>query len=1196
MKLDLRLFKKFVASRDDVEVELQNTQAQLLALLALNLGSTLSRQRAAGLLWPDLPEARARANLSTVAWRLKCALSAKTFAANVFRSTDKEIWLEPDNVRCDVAEFLKDTPVPGARSGSLEALTRAVGAIELYRGDLLEDWDFEWCGADRQHLRERCLEILAAVSEGFERRGRPDLALPYVKRALVVDPFNESLQRGLIRLHARLGDRATAVSHFRKFSQLVKDELGVEPDHETVMLVEEIRRSPVAFQESQRHGGLDPLLRSNRVPLVGRQSERQSVVRALESGLGGKGRSVLLVGESGVGKSRIAEWTLEEWIARGGITAHGRCIEFNEPVPYQPILDALGRFVSLKDMEQVAPVQPDVLGVHAVSLADESPASSESRERPQHPGRLRLFAWLRDRLGQIAADRPLLLVLEDMHWADTSTIDFVAYISEHCRRLRVVLLVTSRSAAPRRAYQQDLNRLMRHATDICTVGPLSQSESAELVRSLLGRTQVDAETLFRIHRETEGNPLFIVETLRLMQQNHWQEPRESTASMRSPDETDALVFQSVRALIEQRLALLSGDGLNVAGIASVVGRSVDPELLGAIARMNENKLSKAIAELLAHGILDRDRTRLRFSHDKIRAVCYERLSPQARRGLHARCAHVLAAFSDNSSHTLAWHQQSAGQWSLAASSWRDAADRAREVHAYDEAARAYENALVSTRRDRTVSAASKAANGFGILHEYATVLAVLGRPKERARALAEMGRLCDKYPRETARAAWLVQRALLEDHLGNHSLAVAVARRAWSIVCLERRKEDEPRALRVLAWALNRASRPRRSLAVSRIALRKVGTAASVERARILAEAASALVKLYEYTTALAWIREARICLAEIGHEPDASISIAEAMVRRWVGDLIGARRSAQEAVQLTRETGNPSLEGRGLYQLATISSLEGRLGTAIPVLRRARLLLRAAADSRMFAACLNEVAYGIGRQIGNYGWAWAASELALRQQHGGAYGVAAYRDSQAQLLVDQGLIQEARVKISEVLGCLEQSFRFTTQHLESLARRGAILLQLGEIDQAYADLSTAAAEQRSRGERLLLPNTLTYLALVYAERGDAEQAIATSDEAISVLTAVNFANHQPQRIFWHHHLLLTRFGREPRLPPLHRAVELVEAQAATLSNAQQRRFRREVPLNRSILEAWRACGQPATVGRAQVRSTAHAAATPAPA
>jgi hypothetical protein len=104
------------------------------------------------------------------------------------------------------------------------------------------------------------------------------------------------------------------------------------------------------------------------------------------------------------------------------------------------------------------------------------------------------------------------------------------------------------------------------------------------------------------------------------------------------------------------------------------------------------------------------------------------------------------------------------------------------------------------------------------------------------------------------------------------------------------------------------------------------------------------------------------------------------------------------------------------------------------------------------------------------------------------------------------------------------------------------------------------------------LVDTITHLALAHAKQSDAARAIATSEEAIELLTDINYANLQPQRVFWHHFLILEMFQREPRIQFLRRAVDFIEERGATLSRAQQRRFRQDVPLNREILAAWERC------------------------
>jgi tetratricopeptide (TPR) repeat protein len=624
------------------------------------------------------------------------------------------------------------------------------------------------------------------------------------------------------------------------------------------------------------------------------------------------------------------------------------------------------------------------------------------------------------------------------------------------------------------------------------------------------------------------------------------------------------------------LSLLQRDPASIADLAAVIGRAFDVELLRAMTRMNENRFSRAVADLVRVGILEREGARLRFSHDKIREICYERLSAKTRRNFHAKCADLLSESWDCSTHELAWHQQSAGQWHLATRSWTEAGDRARGVRAYRDAYRAYQGALICLKHDRTIAADARADTEFDLLSRVEQVLAVIGGPEERRRILREMGALLAHGTHRGSEPLWLIRRALLEDHVGHYVEAVGLARRAAIVAGNVQEASLEIAALRVLASTLSRGGRSRRSVAVSRLALRKVGTDASAMRAAILAETAVTYTKLGEYKVACRMTEQAKACVAELGHDDaDPLICTTSAVVLKWTGEPGAARADALKAKQIYQRDGDIVSEARAVFQLATLDALEGKLADALRHLRRAKTVLRAAGYSRIYAACLNEVANGIGRQLGNYDWAWHASRLALNlpQEHRNPYTTAIYLDSQAQLLIDQNRLNEAAQKMEAVFDLLAQGPASTMQHLESQARRGVILLRQGRHEQAIADLESAAAAQKRSGAIIFLPTTLSHLALAYAGLGDQGRALETSSEAIRVLEDMGLANHQPQQIFWNHYLMLARFNQEPRLAYLRRAVELIERQAQALSRAQQQRFRQDVRVNREILDVWAALG-----------------------
>jgi tetratricopeptide (TPR) repeat protein len=234
-----------------------------------------------------------------------------------------------------------------------------------------------------------------------------------------------------------------------------------------------------------------------------------------------------------------------------------------------------------------------------------------------------------------------------------------------------------------------------------------------------------------------------------------------------------------------------------------------------------------------------------------------------------------------------------------------------------------------------------------------------------------------------------------------------------------------------------------------------------------------------------------------------------------------------------------------------------------------------------MYAACLNEIAYGVGRLLGNYHWAWFASEQALElsRAYRSAHATAIYLDTQAQLLLEMDRVEEAQKVIDEAIALLGEELTSTGQFSESLARRGMVYLRAGNLPRAVEDLEAARRAQTQRGEKLHLPDTLTSLALAYALLGDADRAVEASTEALRVLAAVRGVNHQPQRILWNHYKILARFDRQPRLHFLRRAVRSIEAQAARLTPAQARRFRARVPVNREILDAWAELHGAATAG-----------------
>jgi DNA-binding SARP family transcriptional activator len=1146
-----------------------------MAFLALHYGRAIGRSRVAGALWPDLNEGRARADLSTAIWRIRQALGESPEARRVLVASGDSLMLGDEHCDVDVVQFHRGLPTRLLREPL--ALERAIESLNLYKGDLLEEWDVEWCQHERERLRRLYIEGLIAVAEAFDKRGRVDLAVRYARSACDKEPLDEDAQRLLIELLLKSGNRSSALAQFRRFSELTKAEFGARPDDRTLALIRDgqadRRRSTTGSPIRRFPGLVDP----DQIPLVGRRDEQLQAGAFIEAAYRGRGGTFVIEGDAGVGKSRLVRWIIDEWISWGGTVCAGRCVGLSEPVPYQSLMDALDEHVDFQELLLLvagSPGDPDSGALQArESRIEEVPAG---RGNAIDASRFRFFGLLGSRIGQLARTKPLLIAIEDVQWADAGTLDFITYLTGRAAALPLGILVTRQAAAGREVARHDQAGLTSFATRAINLGPLPHRETAELVAVLLGHRRITEELYDWVFRETEGNPLFVVETLRLLDQQGLVDERPGSGVGPSGTLTSGsergLMPGRVRSILQQRFAFLSPDALTVAEAASALGRGFDAELLRTVVRMRPSRLAKALGGLEASGILIRDGGVYRFSHDKIRMLCYEGIPSRQRRAYHARSAAALRDKTDVPIQQVAWHQEAAGEWAAAVDSWTLAGDRAHEMLAHQEAWRAYERALACLRREASAADGVRRDQEIALLGKSDLALARLGRPLDRRRVLAQLLDLCVHAAGDEPQAACLLRVADLEDHVGDFDQARRAALAAWGIARRASLRRLEVEALKVLSWELNRVGRMSRALAVSRLALRKCPDNETSLRGEVLAQIALAEVKMADYASASRSIGQARNLLVSVGHAGDHPyLSVAEAIAQKWTGDLRGARVSIASVRAAYHNRGDQVGVARADLQLAGIDAFEGKIGDALRGVRRALVASRDAGYVRLVVTCFNEMAYGVARQMGSYDLAWGAAARAL--ELAGAFHNshlnAIILDSQAQLLIDQGRFQEAFDLTANAIGLLQSRFSRTSEYYEAVTRRGSILLGLGDCAAAIRDLEEAREARVRIGENLLLADTLSYLAMAYAGIGETNKAADVSAEALRVLASVGFANHQPQRIFWHHYQILGLAGVQTRPYYLNRAAEFIESQAATLSPAQQRRLKYGVPLNQAILGAW---------------------------
>jgi DNA-binding SARP family transcriptional activator len=676
---------------------LESARAEsLLAYLLLHRDAPQPRQHLAFLLWPDSSEAQARTNLRHVLHTLRHALpDPDQFLAVTPRTlqwrTDAPFWLDVAAFDELVARVEADIgpPVPppsalpaaggnGADGGSLAALREAVA---LYGGDLLEGCYDEWLLGERERLRQRCLAALARLASLLEARGDYAQAISHAERLLRLDPLQEEPYRLLMRLHDAHGDRARALRVYHVCTATLERELGVEPSAVTREAYEALlppeREAGAAASSAGRVGG---------PPLGGRAAEWARLTALWRATEGGQAQFVLVTGEPGSGKTRLVE-ELRSWCAhRGAATAEARSYAAEGALAYGPVVawlrsealnGRLGRLDRAR-LTELARLLPELLS--------EVPDLPRPEPLPENDQRQRLFDALAWVILAPGAGGPLLLVADDLHWCDRATLQFLHYLLRLEPRARLLVAATARrEEIDDRHPVHDLVaglRVLACYTEI-EVGRLTREETAALAERF-GGYPLEAPDADRLYGETEGNPLFVIEALRA----GWSRDQSQRAWL-SP---------KVQAVIESRLAQLSGPARELVGVAATIGREFTSDALAAASDAGEETLVGGLDELWRRRIVrEHGADAYDFSHGKIREAAYFSLSPARRRLNHLRVARALERLHSHDpgpvSGQLAAHYARAGASDQAVTWYLRAADAALHLHANAEAVRLLDRAL-----------------------------------------------------------------------------------------------------------------------------------------------------------------------------------------------------------------------------------------------------------------------------------------------------------------------------------------------------------------------------------------------------------------------------------------------------------------------------------------------------------------------
>jgi DNA-binding SARP family transcriptional activator len=637
---------------------------RFLALIALQKGSQ-HRSRLAFELWPDSDEQQARTNLRKLLHEFRHALPDIDEFVEVDNTTIRWIPTGPSEV--DVLRF---TDAIAARDFEL--------AARLYAGDFLPACYDDWILGERSRLRSEALQALVRLTEESAGRGDHKSTIKHAQRINELEPTEEIAVQFLLETYHALGDRTSALRLYHRYAETLSRELSVKPD----VTIEELYRNlrtGLLVDNVQHVTDPAPVTDS---PFVGRIHELTHLKKLWRNAQEGRAHLVLVTGEAGIGKSRIALEIGRYARAQGHIVASTRAYEAAGKLPWGPIVDLLRSDVFRSHIKTLDPVWQSEIGRLLPEITDtgQIPGPSRSGEVAQ---RHRLFDAVRRAI--VVPNQPRLLIIDDLQWCDAETTELIGFIirAEETAPVLIVGTVRLEEVAEHHPLTALISALEHDQT--VTEIPLDRfdKDTTVMLAARMGAEDViDPGLGARLWSETEGNPLFVVETLRA---GFFQEGSQ------------AVITPTMRAVLSARLGQLTEGARRLVDMAAVVGRPFSIALMASATRTDESMLVDQIDELWRRRIFREQGIRYDFSHDKLRAFALEMVNPARRRQHHRAVAAALEAENRNGieavSAQLAAHYDRAGMVEPAIEAYRVAGARAAAASALDEAVTHFQRAL-----------------------------------------------------------------------------------------------------------------------------------------------------------------------------------------------------------------------------------------------------------------------------------------------------------------------------------------------------------------------------------------------------------------------------------------------------------------------------------------------------------------------
>lgn len=1166
MTLKIRCLGAFEVARDSLPIAetgwgREKTKALFKVLLS-KPGRIFTQDQLIEYLWPGVSPQQAASNLRGRIGELRRALEPGlpkgtqsryilTHRQGYSFSTGTDCWLDTEEFThlCEEGNRLEQ------QAQWAKALHTYEQAESLYRGDFLEEDRYEeWTLDLREGWREAHLALLERLAECHARVGQYSRALARCHQIQRLQKHRENVYRQLMLYYYLAGDHQEALKVYQQCRQVLEEELQAKPSSETETLYQQIRERsiPGIDQEHQalKIAGLRTVRYSlGRTPFVGREADCALLLRCFEEAQQQKGQLVLISGEAGVGKTRLVQETLAYVQQHNmALVLQGCCQELTNSLAFQPLIEGIREVVPRLDpriFKALAPLWVAEVANLVPELRERFPTLPINPVLPPEQARNRQFEGLtRFLTSLIPPDRALAFFLDDLHWSDSSTVEFLSYLLRRLEGQKLLVVGTYR--ADEVEEKHPLRQLRREASrrdllkEIC-LHCLSRDTVNKLLEQIalgLGRNPVFRH---RLYQETDGNPFFLVAILqalleegaiRITAEGRWEaELGEIATNYRA-----LMAPQRIREAILGRVERLGEPEQGLLHLASVMGREVDPVLLE---RAWENENYQGALERATHAqLLTECQGCYTFSHDKIREIIYEELAPSRRQSLHGR---VLSAMEqlylsrlEDWAGLLAQHAYRAGLWKQTLEYALQAVHKAVKEFQYQEGLELAALGLEAAQRfegseqDRGWIIAKQ----FELLSQRTKIHTAQGHPKEHEQDLQQMEKLA-KHLGEKGRLAFVfTKQSDFYTVVGRQGEAEEMAHKALDLYREMGAAAGEATALRSMGRACWIAGRYEEALEHYHQALtifERLGDQG--QQGSCLYNIGTLLEGLGRWEEALDYCQQALAIRRATGDRRGEALNLVYlGLLDGNLGWYEDGLNHCRQGLEICQTIGDQQCQGLGMSILSHLYTELGKYEEALGYCMQAVKLYEQVEYQRGQGLCIRHSA-NIYLCLGRY-------EDALQQGHHALEIFRAIGDCEGQ---GQTLF---------LLGRIYQEMDNPIEALNYYGRGRAIYQKIGQKQRQVESLSEEAITRFKLGE--------------------STQALACSAQAVEMLENGQ-AVKNPQEIYLNHYKILAAEGQTAQACTyLQRAYDEVTKRAAALLTDDLRgNFLENVKTNREIIQAY---------------------------